>query len=278
MLKRIVIVALFAVAALAATQAGAGPRDAAISVNRIGGDSAAAQPYIEKFLRYLETAAGWPAGSSNGAFLVTRKEAAAYIAASAPGFGMMDPPLYFELRKSSRLTPILQVEDKDLHSDRLHVVVKNPAYKTIADLKGKRLWTTLADYPTYLSKVVLGGQVDAASHFDLRQIGQALKGVRSVLRGDCEATVLDDEQLAKAREITGGKDLRSIHTSPSLPPVPLVVFGDALSAPDRAALAKALTAMCGTDKGGAICREMHIVKFVPANQAIYDETAKRFGD
>lgn len=278
MFKRILAAAALVVAALAAAHASAGPRDAAISVTRIGGDSAAAQPYIEKFLRHLETAAGWPAGSAKGSFLVSRKEAAAYIASAKPGFGMMDPPLYFELRKGQKIEPILQVEDKDLHSKKLHLVVKDPAFKKLNDLKGKRLWTTLADYPTYLSKVVLGGQVDAADHFDLKQVGQALKGVRSVLRGDCEATLLDDEQLAKAQEIAGGKELRAIHTSPALPPIPVVVFGDGLPAPDRAALVKALVEMCGTANGGAICKEMHIVRFVPLNQAIFGDAAKRFGD
>ena len=278
MRNRIIVAAVALAVLCAAAAALAGPRDAAINVTRLGGDSAAAQPYITKFLRYLESEAGWPAGSGKGSFLLTRKEALSYIESAKPGFGMIDPPLYFEIRTSAQLQPILQVESKDLYSERLHVVVKDPAFKTLADLKGKRLWSTIAEYPRYLSKVVLGGQVDAASHFELKQIGQALKGVRAVLRGDCDATLLDDEQLAKAKEIAGGGGLRTVYSSPVLPPIPVVVFGATYPAADREALVKAFKAMCGTSEGGAICKEMHIQKIVPFNSAAFGDAQKRYGE
>jgi ABC-type phosphate/phosphonate transport system substrate-binding protein len=268
--------ALLVASTLAAGTAAAGPRDVAICVTRIGGDSASAQPYVERFLRYIETAAGWPAGSTKGSFLVTRKEATAFMSEAKPGIGMLDPPLYYELRAGQQLQPILQGDSDDLVSKRFHVVVKDPAVKSLADVKGKRLWTTLADTPRYLSKVVLDDQVDAAAQFTLKQVGQALKGVRGVLRGDCDATILDDEQLARAREITGGQDLRAIYSSPALPRIPVVVFGTAVTAADRDALVKVLLAMCGTDKGGAICREMHIGKFVPLDAAAIGDAQKRF--
>ena len=76
----------------------AGPRDIAIYVNRIGGDGASAQPYVDRFLRYVETTVGWPAGSMTGAFLAGRKDALAYVDATKPGIGMLDPPLFFEQR------------------------------------------------------------------------------------------------------------------------------------------------------------------------------------
>ncbi len=261
---------------LCASAAWAGPRDIATYVTRLGGDSATAQPYIDKFLRYVETATGWPAASMKGSFLTSKKEALDYIAGAKPGIGMLEPQLYFELRKSQGLTPILQVESAELNSPRLNVVVKDPAIKGLADLKGKRLWTMLADYPRYLSKVVLGGQADAAD-FTLKQIGQALKGVRAVLRGDCDATVLDDEQLAKAKEITGGGDLRALYTSAALPPIVVVQFGSGAGV-DKDALVKALTGMCGSGTGAAICKEMHIGRFVPVNAAIFGDAQGRYGE
>jgi ABC-type phosphate/phosphonate transport system substrate-binding protein len=275
MIRRILWVTAMA-GSLAAGTAMAGPRDVAIYVTRLGGDSASAQPYIERFLRYIESVTGWPSGSTKGSFLVARKDANAFIEDAKPGIGMMDPPLYFELREAQKLQPILQLESDDLVSKRLHVVVKDPAVKSLADLKGRRLWTTLADYPRYLSKVVLDNQADAATAFAIKQIGQPLKGVRGVLRGDCDATILDDEQLARAKEMTGGQDLRAVFTSPALPRIPVVVFGTGLPAADRDALSKALLAMCGTDKGGAICKEMHIGRFVPLDAGALGDAQKRF--
>lgn len=278
MRTRVAAVVLMTALMVPGAAALAGPRDIAIYVNRIGGDGPSAQPYVDRFLRYVETTVGWPAGSMKGAFLASRKEAAAYVDATKPGIGMMDPPLFYEQRAAWGLEPVMQIESKELVSPRFHVVVKDPALKTLADLKGKRLWTPLADYPKYLSKVVLDGQVEAASAFSLKTVGQALKGVRGVLRGDCDATILDDDQLASARQISGGADLRVIHSSKALPPIPVVLFGAALPAKDKDALVKALGGMCATPQGAAICTEMHIGRFVPLDKPAFDDARKRFGD
>jgi len=278
MKTRILVPSIIIALLVGATAAIPGPRDAFVHVTRLGGNTFLAQPLIDKFLRHVETAAAWTPSSMQGSFLVSKKKALEFIDKKKPGIGIMEPPLYFEFRKVLRLQPLLQAESKDLVSDRLHLVVKDAAWKDLAQLKGKRLWTTLADYPTYLSKVVLGGQVNAADHFVLIQIGQAMKGARGVLRGDCEATLLDDEQLAEARKIEGGSSLRTIHDSPALPPLPVVVFGSSLSASERDAFVNVLIRMCDTLKGGAICRSMHIARFAPLNAALFNDIQKRYGE
>jgi ABC-type phosphate/phosphonate transport system substrate-binding protein len=126
--------------------------------------------------------------------------------------------------------------------------------------------------------VVLDGKVDAGTFFTLRQIGQALRGAKGVIRGDCEATILDDEQLAKSREITGGAELRAIFSSPPLPSIPVVLFGGDIRPAGRETLVKAFTGMCGTSEGAAICKEMHIGRFVPLDAATFGAAQQRFGD
>jgi len=254
------------------------PRDVAIHVTRLGGNTTLAQPYVDRFLRYVESAAGWTPLSTAGSFQIRKSGAIAYVAKAKPGIGIIEPPLYFEYRQAWQLQLVLQAESKDLVSNRLHVVVKDPAFKGLADLKGKRLWTMLAEHPKYLSRIVLNGQVDAARHFVLRQVDQAMKGARSVVRGDCDATILDDEQFARAKEIEGGKNLRIIHNSSAQPALPVVVFGSALSTADRAALVKVLLEMCGSAKGAGICKKMHIGRFAPSDTVLFNELQKRYGE
>jgi len=265
-------------ALFAAPMAVSGPKDIAMHLTRLGGNSVLAQPYVDEFLRYIESAAGWAPGTMAGTFHVSKKGAIAYVARARPGIGIMEPPLYFEYRQAWQLEIILQAESNDLVADRLHVVVQDPAVKELADLKGRRLWTTLADYPRYLSRVVLGGQVDAAAHFALKPVHQALTGARGVLRGDCDAAILDDDQFAKAREMEGGKNLRAIYDSPALPPLPVVVFGTALTVAERQALVKALIGMGGNSEGAAICRRMHIGRFSELNSALFGDIQKRYGE
>jgi hypothetical protein len=278
MRTRLLIPATVFAALLASTAANSGPRDVAIHLTRLGGNSVLAQPYVDSFLRYIESAASWTPTSMTGSFQVSKKGAIAYVAKNRPGIGILEPPLYFEYRQAWQLQLLLQAESKDLVADRLHLVVKDPAIKNLADLKGRRLWTTLADYPRYLSRVVLAGQVDAAVHCALRQVDQAMKGARGILRGDCDAALLDDEQFTRAKEMEGGKNLRAIYDSPALPPLPVVVFGTALSAAERQAMAQALSEMCGSSKGGAICRKMHIGRFATLNAALFNELQKRYGE
>lgn len=261
---------------LVAGTAVAGPHEFVTFVTRLGGDPETAQPYIDKFLGYLEAETKWTKGSTKGSFITTQKEAQAYINSARPGLGMMEPQLFLELRKKEGLEPLVQVESEDLNTPRLSLVVKDPSYKTLADLKGKRLWTTLADSPQYLSRVVLDGKVDAAKHFQLKQIGQAMKGARAVLRGEADAALLDPGQLDAAKKLEGGSALHSAYDSPPLPPLVVVTFDKALKPNERKTLVQVLLDMCGTVKGGEVCKEMHISKFAPVNSTLLGAAEKRY--
>lgn len=263
---------------LGAAPAQAGPHDFVAYVTRLGGDSDVAQPYIDRFTKTIEAAMGWQSGSAVGKFFSTRKDTVAYIDSQKPVFGLMEPSLYLELRKERGLEPVAQTVSPDLSSPKLHVVVKDPAIKSVADLQGKRLFTALADAPRYLTTMIFAGTEvkDAATFFQLKPTRQAMRGVYAVLRGDAEATLLDDEQLAAARKIEGGQALRSLREARGLPPLPLVVFGKVIDAKERAKLTKVLHELCGTATGGPVCKEMRIVKFAPVDSVLFREVQQRY--
>jgi ABC-type phosphate/phosphonate transport system substrate-binding protein len=259
-----------------AGSAHAGPKDFVIFTPGLGGDAEQAKPYIEKFAGFLDGAMGWPKGSAKGTFLGSRKEAVAAIDTQKPGFGVMEASLYLDLRKPHKAEVLAQVDSAELNTTKLHLVVKNPAYKSLADLAGKRLWTTLADSPKYLSNVILDGKGAAETRFVLKQVGVFSKGVRAVLRGEADATLVNDEQLEAAKKMEGGGELRSIYDSPPLPALVVVALAGALPAAEAQKLAKTLIGMCGQPAGGAICKEMHISRFVPTNTAVLTQAQQRF--
>jgi ABC-type phosphate/phosphonate transport system substrate-binding protein len=262
--------------ALLAGQALAGPKDFAVYTPGMGGDPETAKPYIDKFAQQLDSALGWPAGSSKGTFFVTRKEAVAGIDATKPGFAVVEPSLYFDLRKTHKAEALAQVDSPDLNSPKYSVVVKNPAYKSLADLAGKKLWTTLADSPKYLGSVVLDGKGAAETRFALKGVGIYTKAVRAVIRGEADATLLNDQQLAEAKKMEGGADLRVIYESPALPPLLVVSLDAALGDAEAKKLTKTLLSICGQPAGGEICKQMHIQKFVPVNSAVLSAAQKRY--
>lgn len=249
-------------ALLLQTAAGlAGPKDFAVYSTRLGGDSAQAQPYVDKLAQHLQSTTAWPQGSVKGLFFVSKKDVLAGLDQQKPGFAFVEPQLYFELM-GQKPEVLAAVESAELNTAKLNVVVKDPAYKSLADLKGKKLWTTLADWPRYLGNVILDGKGPADKSFELKQIGAVTKGARAVLRGEADATLLDDQQLEEMKKLEGGAALRTIYSSRKLPTLLVVALGTGLTPAERKALTKALLAMCGTPKGGEVCKEMRITQFV----------------
>ena len=72
-------VALLAALSLPCAAQAATPHDFSIFAIRMGGDSAQAKPYIDRFARHLETTTGWPASSVNGGFFVLNRSVLEYI-------------------------------------------------------------------------------------------------------------------------------------------------------------------------------------------------------
>lgn len=152
----------------AASTAISGPKDIAIHLTRLGGNSVLAQPYVDSFLRYIESAVGWAPTAMAGSFHVSKKNAIAYVARTQPGIGIMEPPLYFEYRQAWQLQIILQAESRDLVADQLHVVVKDPAVKGLAELKGETPWDDARRLPTVL---VQGGAQWSGGRRELLCVG-----------------------------------------------------------------------------------------------------------
>ncbi len=270
-----IALAVTALLSLPSVASAAPPHDFSIYAIRMGGDAAQAKPYVDRFARHLESVTGWPAGATSGAFFTSRKEAVAALEQQKPGWAVVEPSLYFDLRKTHKAVAIAQVVSTDLNTPQLHVVVKDPAIKTLADLSGKRIWTQFADAGKFLSNVILDGKSPAETRFQLKQIGVVTKGIRAVIRGEADATLADPEQLTEAKKMEGGADLRHIYTSEALPGLLVVAFPQ-LPAAEQKKLSGALVGMCATPNGGPVCKEMRIQKFEAVNSALLGTTEKRY--
>jgi ABC-type phosphate/phosphonate transport system substrate-binding protein len=267
---------LIGFALIVSSSALAGPRDFVVQHGGAGGTTEQAAPYLDTFLRYLEKALGWPANSATGQFFPDQQGAEAYIASKKPGFGMLDPEVWLDLRKKDDLQVIATVSGKNQTLGHYSVVVKDPAIKSLDDLKGKTLISNHLGSPRFVSKVAFDGKLDAAKHFKLVSTASPLKGLKAVDRGEAEATLLDDEQLEHMKSLPFGASLRVIYTSPALPPMPVVALGKNSTAAEREAFAKVLFGMCGDPKGSEVCKSLQITKFSPPDKAAFDEAVRRY--
>jgi ABC-type phosphate/phosphonate transport system substrate-binding protein len=256
--------------------ASAANRDFVIEHSGAGGNAQSAQPYIDQLLRLLESRLGWPANSAKGAWVDDEKAAEQALASDKPGFAILDPETYLALRKKEGLEPIGIVKGQTFNKGHYSLVAKDPALKTLADLKGKKLVSNHVQSPKYIDKVAFDGKLAVEKDFKLEKTASPAKPIKAVTRGDADVALIDDEQLAKLKEMPGGEELHVVWTSPVLPPTPVVALSKNATPADRAAMAKALVKVCGDDKGKAVCESMFIDQIAPVEKSAFSEAAKRY--
>jgi ABC-type phosphate/phosphonate transport system substrate-binding protein len=266
--------AIFLGTLLVSSAAFAGGRDFVAEHAGAGANATNAQPYIDQFLRLAEGLAGWPANSAKGEWVDDAASLDKAISERKPGFAILDPEIYLDLRKKESLEPIAEVKGKTFNKGHYSLIVKGTTFKTLADLKGKKLSSNHLGSPKYVSRVGFDGKIDVATYFTLMKTAQPSKPIKAVDRGEADAALIDDEQLAQMKEIA--PDLKVIWTSPALPPTPVVVFTKNASAADRAAFAKALPKLCSDPKGKPVCESMFIDTIAPPDKAAFDAAARRF--
>jgi ABC-type phosphate/phosphonate transport system substrate-binding protein len=252
----------------------AGGRDFIAEHAGAGANAQNAQPYIDQFLRITESMTGWPANSAKGEWVDDMKSAEKAIAERKPGFAIMDPEVFFELRKKEALEPIGEVRGKTFNKGHYSLVVKDPALKTIADLKGKKVSSNHFASPKYVSKVAFEGKTDVEKEFQIVKATAPSKPLKDVEAGRADAALIDDEQLAAIKDIA--PDLKVIWTSAALPPTPVVAFTKNATPTDRAAFAKALPKLCEDAKGKPVCESMFIDKFAPVDKTAFTAAEKRY--
>src|SRR5438067_8675833 len=269
-MKRTIAIVVFEVCGTAL----AGGRDFIAKHAGAGANAQNAQPYIDQFLRITESMTGWPANSAKGEWVDDLKAAEKAIAERKPGFAILDPEVFFELRKKEALEPIGEVRGKTFNKGHYSLVVKDVALKSLADVKGKKVSSNHFVSPKYVSKVAFEGKTDVEKDFQIVKASAPSKPLKDVEAGRADAALIDDEQLAAMKEIA--PDLKVIWTSPALPPTPVVAFTKNATAADRAAFAKALPKLCADDKGKAVCESMFIDKFAPVDKAAFSAAEKRY--
>ncbi len=244
-----------------------------------GGNAQDAAPYVEKFMRYLEKAAGWPAGSAAGEFASDPRAALDAIKARKPAFGLMDPDLWLALRKEHELMPIATVLGKRQSAGKMYILVKkDSAAKTLDDLKGKKLATNHFQSAKYVSKIVLDGKVgDASKFFAVTNTPSFIKALKLVDAGQADAALIDQADMDYLKENKSPylESMRVVFESGKVPPTPLVVFKKSV---DAETVKKALYDMCSDEKSGGkqVCQDLEIEKFAPPDKAAFDEAVRRY--
>jgi hypothetical protein len=263
----------------AAAPAWAGGKDFVIYAPGVGGTAQQAKPYLDKFFHYVEGALGWPAGSASGDYFDEPKLALDYIKTKQPGYGLLSPSLYLELAcpkgGPEPLAAIVGISG-NTSSGRYHVVVKDAAIVKLDDLKGKRLISNHLQNERFITRVVFDGKIDAGKFFQLQPTNSPVKPFKAVDRGEADAALVDDAQLAHMKSLPIGGALKVVYSSQPLPPFPVVAWAGVAKAAEIATMKKTLLGMCGSPTGGEVCKALQINKFDGLDAGAYRVAVQKY--
>ena len=282
LVRAVVGSALLVAVTMASPPARAGDKDFVIYAPGFGASASQAKPYLDKFAALIEQRLGWKSGSANLAFLDDAKAVADYIDKQKPGYGLLPPSYFLELScRKVATTPLAAVVGLSSASSSLgkwHVVVKDGTVKDLAGLKGKRLASNHLQDARFVSQVVFAGKVAVDKEFVLKPTNSPITPFKWVDRGEADAALVDDAQLAHMKTLPFGKSLVVVFSSEQLPPVPIVSFDKVSKPADRAALKKAITEMCASADGKPICKEMQVTRFesIDGDGKVFAAAAQRY--
>lgn len=233
---------------------------------RLGGTKELATPYLTQFAQHVSAECGWPNQSMRPDFLITPNEVLDVLAKRKPDFAVLEPFLFYELQRAHKLKniqPVATVVSKELVYKQLYLVVSSPSLQTLADLRGKKIASSLKAFSTYLNEVVFENKLNVENDLQIVPVRNLTKAIRWVVEGKVDGVLIDELQQRHMKEIQGGSGLRAIYKTKELPPMVVIAFTSQMKTPDRNCLSRTLSNMCTSIKGTPLCKEMRIQAFAP---------------
>ncbi len=253
-----------------ASPALAGPRDFVLSMSGFLGTTEQAAPVLEGLFRHLEKSLGWPERSITGSYHPDAAAGLEAIRRVQPGFALVTHEMYAAHRGPMKMQVIGGMRLADGALSRYHVVVKSaggPA--SLAALAGKSIASPHLQEERFAERIIFGGGLGlggaGAKAVDVRA---PLSALRKVVRGEADAAVVDEPVARQLSTLPFGSELRVLHASERLPPLPVVALPRATPA-DRQAMARALLGLCSGGEGAALCRSLRLEGVEAASDATY---------
>lgn len=260
--------------------AAAGEKDFVVYAPGMGASAAQARPYLDRFAALVEQRMGWAAGSAQMRFVEDRQKVGELIEQQRPGFALLPPWTILDLscRKVpvAPLSAVVGLSSTAAGGGHYHVVVKEGGAHALGELKGKRLGSNHLSDLRFISRVVFDGKLDAEKDFQLRPTSSPLSPFKWVDRGEAEAALVDDAQLASMKTLPFGQALAPIFSSGPMPPFSVVAFEKVVKPAEREALRKALAGLCASADGAPICKEMQVTRFDPVEAKAFQPATARY--
>jgi hypothetical protein len=257
--------------------AGAKEPPVGIVVIYLGGPDTGAEgkKLIDQLIEHLAGAMAVDPASLVGTYFNETKPAIEHLMKNKDAFILGSLGFYLANRKSLSLSPLALLKSAANGEERDYVLVRKGRYKSPDDLKGKTLFgSPLFEDLGYLDRVVFGGKLEVAKHFDLKPTSRPLSAVRKLERDEADAVLLNTVQYDSLRRLPLFEKLEVVFTSDPRPALGLMMIETAHTKALRDKVLKAVVEMCATPKGQSLCSNFGIAGFDPVKPGALDATIK----
>jgi len=226
-----------------------------------------AKPATDQMLRVMEKMSGWDSGSFTSEFTSDMTKCGALMAAK-PDYAIVS--LGFLLQNPEGLEPVVQPKMDGKTTETFRVLVRKGAFKTMDELKGKKISGTPLAEPAFVEKVVLAGKYPLSS-FVAEKARGSIKALRDLTGSKIDAVLVTEQQFNASKSLDWARDLEVIFTSKALPIMPLVASKAKTTAKDREGFIRTMERFCDDKEGKQFCKLFGISGFVKADNALLNE-------
>jgi len=233
-----------------------------------------AEPALKEMVQVIESIGGWTSGTVQTTFTTRFSECQQKMAALQPAFAILPLGLFLRHRAEHQLQPLVQPSIAGRTSETYQVVVKKGSFKSLQELKGRKLGSPWLEDREFVRRLVFANTLDPDKDLHPVAIKRSLRALRQLVAGKIDAVLLNQQQAESLSELPMGKDLEVIYRSPELPQIGITASLARTSADTRKKMTRAMLAMCGHAQGKKLCELFNIDGFKEVGPGSYDQVIK----
>jgi hypothetical protein len=230
------------------------------------------------FLRRLEVAGGWPAGSLRGKAFSQPREALEYVRASKAAFAILPPHQLVQARKELKLEVLGRAVGLEGPKGGYWGVARagKREWGHLEEVPGLRLATTETDDEQWLRVLMEGNVSQPFKHFQLVPVATGAEALAAVMAGKADVALVDEPLFASLKpRLQPGGDLTWVYASGQLPPPAIVSIGKWSAPADRKRMTSALESLC-KGEGGDACARVGILYVETGRAKSYDLVMNKY--
>jgi ABC transporter, phosphonate, periplasmic substrate-binding protein len=226
------------------------------------GNTAQAQPTMDRFATAVGAAAGRPAGAIGALYFETEAAGLTQLAKPQSGLALVPLPFFLKHADALQLEPRLTaVQAGGPAQETWSLVAQRGRVGKAADLAGWEVTGATGYAPAFVRGIVLGRWGALPDSVRITFSAAPLAALRRAAAGETVAVVLDGAQTAALPSLPFGADLEVVARSRPLPGSLLCLVGDRLGDDGAGAILRALLHLHDTAAGAEILPTMRIVRF-----------------